>query len=181
MDFTKAMQFVGQWEWLNRADGMLHTDPNDPGGTTKYGIAQKEHPELDVASLTLAGALAIYKSQYWDAAGCDNLADGLDMAVMDTAVNNGVGRAKQFLAKATDVRSYLELRRQFDIGLNNPKELQGWLNRINDLSKFIAINVEPPVAAPVSAPVQNQPSLLQDAADGINRLENLFTGDSGTS
>jgi lysozyme family protein len=49
-----------------RADGALTRDPRDPGGTTKWGIAQRSHPRVNVAALTRLDACAIYVTEYWE-------------------------------------------------------------------------------------------------------------------
>lgn len=46
-------------------EGKINDTPGDPGGLTKYGIAQNYNPDVDVKNLTLDGALAIYKAGYW--------------------------------------------------------------------------------------------------------------------
>lgn len=43
----------------------LTNDPADPGGLTRYGISRRSHPDVDIASLTRAGAEAIYHRDYW--------------------------------------------------------------------------------------------------------------------
>lgn len=110
-------------------------DPEDPGGETKYGISKRAYPRLDIKNLTLEDASAIYKRDYWNAAGCDDLDDSLALVVFDTAVNCGVGRAKKWLAQTTDWRDYIELRKAFYKGLNKPKFLRGWLNRLAGLTQ----------------------------------------------
>lgn len=45
--------------------GRLHTVPGDPGGTTKYGVSQRAHQDVNIAELTLAKALDIYRREYW--------------------------------------------------------------------------------------------------------------------
>ena len=64
--FGYAMGFEG---WSAVSD-----DPDDPGGLTKYGISKVNHPEVDVANLTLEGAKAIYKKMYWNAIKGDQIA-----------------------------------------------------------------------------------------------------------
>ena len=68
-------------------------DVADPGGATKYGISHAAYPDLDIASLTLADAQAIYRRDYWDKISGDRLDPRLALLVFDAAVNNGVGRA----------------------------------------------------------------------------------------
>lgn len=45
--------------------GKYVNDPNDPGGPTKWGIAQNYHPGVVVRDLTWDDALAIYEREYW--------------------------------------------------------------------------------------------------------------------
>ena len=78
------------------------TDPN--GGLTKFGIAQKQHPSVDVANLTQEQAIAIYQSEYWTPCACDRLPWPLSFLVFDSAVNQGVGRARLLLQEALGVR-----------------------------------------------------------------------------
>ena len=46
-------------------EGGLEDDPSDPGGVTKYGISQRSYPSLDVRSLTVDQAKAIYLQDFW--------------------------------------------------------------------------------------------------------------------
>lgn len=87
-------------------EGGYVNHPKDPGGATNMGITHKTLAawrKLDVATramvkaLTVVEAKAIYRSQYWNAARCDDLPSGLDVAVFDFAVNSGVGRAVRML------------------------------------------------------------------------------------
>jgi lysozyme family protein len=58
--FERALAFTLRWE------GGLSQDPDDPGGTTKYGISARAHPEVDVRNLTLEDAKEIYRKEYWE-------------------------------------------------------------------------------------------------------------------
>lgn len=64
--------------------GKLHTDQ---GGPTKYGIAQKWHPHVDVANLTREGAVQIYYDQYWRRVRGDELPEVVALALFDAVVN----------------------------------------------------------------------------------------------
>lgn len=93
-------------------EGVYSNHPADPGnwtggapnqGTlkgTKYGISAASYPDLDIAALSLEDARAIYKRDYWDRIGADALAPPLAILAFDAAVNNGVGRARQWLELA---------------------------------------------------------------------------------
>lgn len=55
-------------------------EANDPGGWTKFGIAQKFHPDVDVKNLSLPAATEIYRVEYWRRFLCDQM-DSQLMAV----------------------------------------------------------------------------------------------------
>lgn len=137
----KALEFVLKWE------GGYVNDPDDAGGETKYGIAKRFFPNLDIKNLTKEDAASIYESQYWTRAGCPWLKDyNLAIVVFDTAVNCGVGFAKSTLEKTENIDEYLELRkkRYFEIITKNPanrKFRNGWANRVNDLAALVGSRV----------------------------------------
>jgi lysozyme family protein len=84
-------------------EGGYVNDPRDPGGETKFGISKRAYPGLDIKSLTLADAKAIYKRDYWDRARCDDLPHGVAFDVFDAAVNSGPGQAIRWLQRAVGV------------------------------------------------------------------------------
>jgi lysozyme family protein len=96
-DWEKAIAFVLKME------GDYTLDPNDPGGETRYGISKKAYPNLDITNLTLGEAKEIYRRDYWQACRCDELPSGFALIVFDTAVNQGVGKAKRLLQIALEV------------------------------------------------------------------------------
>ncbi len=139
-----ALEFVAKWEWGNRKDGGYTNDPVDPGGETKYGISKRAHPKLDIKNLTLEDALVLYNKEYWSPAGCSGLDLPLAVCVFDTAVNMGVSRALPFLQNTKEPIEYTTLRRNYYYNIvgKNPtqkKYLNGWLNRIIDLRKYVDI------------------------------------------
>ena len=87
----------------------VSTDPgNWTGGAvgvgrlvgTKWGISAASFPTLDIAALTQEQAAAIYRALYWVRVRGDALPAPLALLVFDAAVNNGVGRASQWLQAA---------------------------------------------------------------------------------
>ena len=76
-------------EEFNR-DGSVHTehDPDDPGGTTKFGIDQRSHPKVNIAGLTEEDATEIYFDE-WTKAPCDELPLPLGEMIFDIMVNGG--------------------------------------------------------------------------------------------
>lgn len=89
--------FDQAFEILIGHEGGLTQNPDDPGGTTKYGISQRAYPDVDIVNLTEDQAKAIYKSDYWDKLYLDTADPALALIVFDAAVNNGVGEATKFL------------------------------------------------------------------------------------
>ena len=81
-------------------EGGYSNHPSDPGGETKFGIAKRSHPDVDIASLTLDRAKDIYRSDYWPDAydQIDNQA--IATKLFDTGVNVGLKHAVQILQEA---------------------------------------------------------------------------------
>lgn len=98
--FETAVAFTLREETGGDHTGALHTDPADPGGTTKWGIAQRYHPNIDVAKLTRDQAVDIYRQQYWKPAGCEFMIPPLAVAAFDCAVLQGTERARDFYEKS---------------------------------------------------------------------------------
>ena len=67
---------------------------------TKYGISAASYPTLDIASITLDQAKAIYRRDYWDKVSGDQLPPTLALLVFDSAVNSGPDRAIMWLQAA---------------------------------------------------------------------------------
>jgi lysozyme family protein len=144
--FLKALTFVLKWE------GGYVNNPNDLGGATNKGITQNTYnawlkatnqPLKNVKNITDREVQEIYYKNYWLKAGCDKMTEKFAILCFDTAVNMGVGRVSEFLKyaeyKSPDkfiiarIRKYCEFAK---VG-NQKIFLQGWLNRILDLEKFI--------------------------------------------
>ena len=85
-------------------EGGLVTYPSDPGGTTKYGISQRAYPALNIRSITLDDAKALYKRDYWLLIHGDELPPGLALLMLDSAVNQGTGTAIRLLQEAANAR-----------------------------------------------------------------------------
>lgn len=85
--------------------------PRDPGGATNMGITigtlanhrRQRVSKQDVRNLTLEEAEEIYLKNYWTPCKCDLWSPGIDFAVFDCAVNQGVGDARRFLQRAARV------------------------------------------------------------------------------
>lgn len=140
-NFIRCMRFVLNWETAKGRQVYVN-DPDDPGGETKYGIAARYHPDVDIKNLTLEGACDIYLNDYWRPAMCHTLMYPDSLVVFDTAVNLGPERALKFVGDEFNYDFYLERRKQFYIEKvkETPKKqkfLGGWLNRVADLRKLV--------------------------------------------
>lgn len=133
---------------------------------TKYGIAAHANPGVDIKNLTVAQATEIYRRKYWAPAGCDALPAGLDLAVFDPAVNNGVSRAKTFLAGTSGavtvrIKQISTKRRAFYQGLSTFKTFgKGWLARV---ARIEAAALKMALQATGASQVQVKEQLLAEA------------------
>jgi lysozyme family protein len=90
--FTANKADPGNWTGGACGKGLCHG--------TKFGIAASAHPDLDIASLTLAAAKQIYRADYWEKVQGDALPPPLALLVFDAAVNCGPSRAVRWLQAA---------------------------------------------------------------------------------
>jgi hypothetical protein len=161
LNFVKAIAFTLPWETGKdkkgnlRADGGLHY--RDEGKPTKYGIWQGANPDIDVASLSLDQAIEIYKVRYWLIyltekpmyLALDQAEIGLAVSLFEAGVNCGVGKAwKWFLTadKTKDpAKTINDLKGAYYfnlVSLDRSKygpDYNGWMNRLNDLKKYVDI------------------------------------------
>ncbi|GBC93872.1 hypothetical protein HRbin15_02374 [bacterium HR15] len=150
--FEEALRIV-----LEHEDGYVN-NPKDPGGATNKGITQstydayrrkKGRAPQDVRYIEDDEVWEIYCENYWQASGADKLPPPLNIVHFDTAVNMGVGRANEFLNQVdpsldlcTKAEEYLKLRKERyrKIAAKNQNLsvfLNGWLNRVASLRKYV--------------------------------------------
>jgi len=131
-NFDRSIKFVLKWE------GGYVNDPTDPGGETKFGISKRAFPMLDIKSLTEAEARDIYRTHYWEKAGCDKLGWPMCLVVFDTAVNCGVSRALEWKAALPVPHQFADylFRRLLHytvLAARQPQFLRGWTSRVISL------------------------------------------------
>jgi lysozyme family protein len=97
--FDCAMSFI------LKAEGAESDDPQDPGLLTRYGISQRAHPDIAVATLTEGEAIALYWRRYWQAADLALLPAPLSVAVMDGVVQHGQRPAIRMLQHSLRVET----------------------------------------------------------------------------
>ena len=144
--FKKALSFVLRWE------GGFVNNPNDKGGATNMGITQSTYNNwrashnlapLPVKNITRQEVEDIYYNRYWLPAGCEKMTSKFAVVCFDTAVNMGISRVSEFLkaAEYKHVDKFLAARekkyKEFANYGNQRIFLKGWLNRLNDLRRFI--------------------------------------------
>ncbi len=93
--FDRAIEVV-----LEHEGETLTDHPADHGGPTKFGIAQRWNPDLDVRTLTRAQAIEIYWERYWQGRGYERLPEVIAIKVFDLAVNLGDRTAVLCLQRA---------------------------------------------------------------------------------
>src|SRR6266536_5311257 len=134
--FLHFIPFIFKWETEYNADGSVRTehDPDDPGGATRYGIDQRSHPGVDVASLSEEQATAIYYDE-WTRSGAEDMPENLGEIYFNACVNAGKSRADKLMYESNgDPSAFLDAQAAFyrRIAAARPrmaKFLKGWLNR----------------------------------------------------
>lgn len=81
-------------------EGGYVNDARDPGGETKFGIAKRSYPGVDIKGLTRDAAKAIYKRDFWDRVQGDTLPRQFAFQALDAAVNHGIGNAVRWMQRA---------------------------------------------------------------------------------
>jgi len=99
MSFARAVAYILRPD----VEGGLIDDPRDPGGLTNYGISQRAYPDVDIRALTPGLAAAIYERDYWMPIHGNELPDAVGFALLDLAVNSGVGAAIHALQRVLGV------------------------------------------------------------------------------
>lgn len=102
-DFDAAMKIELVFE------GGKCDDSVDPGGRTNQGIIQREFSAYlrargqeprDVYTMTDAERDEIYRKQYADKIHFDDLPPGVDLVILDGAINSGVGQSIKWVQRA---------------------------------------------------------------------------------
>lgn len=101
-NFDKCLAFTLLYE------GGWSDNPHDPGGATMKGITLRTYSHVlgrqasitELRNIPSSVVADIYRRDYWDYIKGDILPAGVDLIAFDIAVNMGVGRANQFMARA---------------------------------------------------------------------------------
>lgn len=153
-------------------EGGYDDDPADAGNWTsgkvgignlrgtKFGISAAAYPQIDIATLTVDAAKALYLSDYWSAHSLDRFPAAAGLLLFDAFVNGGqpfqwlqraVGAdsdgiwgpksAAAFsdawkMAPAETIRRFQVEHIVYHVGLGKPQFLKGWISR--DLTVLVA-------------------------------------------
>lgn len=91
--------FNNVMEHVFKSEGGYVNDPRDAGGETNMGISKRSHPMVDIKNLTKTTAKTLYHRDYWEKVRAGQMPDGLDLTVMDGAVNSGNSRGAKWMQK----------------------------------------------------------------------------------
>lgn len=110
--FDKAIRFVMQNEdgvnW-DHDTGEFTNDPRDPGGATMWGVIKTEYETYlgrslsveEVKTMPRETAVAIYRKSFWLPIHGDSYkSDAAATAILDTAINKGLGGCMVILQDA---------------------------------------------------------------------------------
>lgn len=92
------MNFDEAFTRLIGHEGGYTTGKGDPGGETKFGISKRSYPHVDIKTLTLEEAKAIYLRDFWNPIGQAHPA--IKFQAFDFAVNSGIQTAIRKLQTA---------------------------------------------------------------------------------
>jgi lysozyme family protein len=83
-------------------DGDGFSDRSEDG-LTRYGVAQRAWPQIDVRSLTREGAVAFYRKEFWDFLHCGEMPPPIAISLFDSAVNQGRAPAARMIQSVVRV------------------------------------------------------------------------------
>lgn len=100
MTFDSMIDFI-----IDRIEKGYANDPKDKGGETNWGISVRAYPELKgrMKTLTREEAKSIYRRDYFMAAGIARYPARVRLAVLDGAINHGVGQSNKLVQKALNL------------------------------------------------------------------------------
>jgi lysozyme family protein len=92
---TKVIDFEGR---------KCETDADDPGGTTKFGIAQAFYPDIAICELHETEAKRIFYDDYWSRFKCAQVSLHIRFLFFDACVLHGGGFAVRCLQSLTGAK-----------------------------------------------------------------------------
>lgn len=115
-------------------EGGYTNNPNDPGGPTNFGVteatARANGYMGDMAAMTQADAVGIYRAVYWEKSGFSaiyNVSPPIAAKLLNAGVNVGVAIESLFLQRALNVLGRAALTLDAHIGPATVAALQAYL------------------------------------------------------
>ena len=102
------------WQIINlilKEEGAYVDDPDDLGGETNFGITKRNHPDIDIAALTVKEAKEIYKRDYWEKYHLELYPGQYQWIVFDMIVNQGYRGMSLVLQRAINSKARREVVR----------------------------------------------------------------------
>ena len=127
-------------------EGGYVNDPDDPGGETKFGIAKRSNPDVDIKNLTKEDAKKIYYDKYWTPARVAQAPSQLKHIYFDMVVNFGQRGAVKVLQQAAVAKGH-QIAVDGGIGPNTLKAIKNVeLERVRSyrVLKFANIVIKKP-------------------------------------
>jgi len=94
-------RFEAAFKFMIAHEGGYINDSKDRGGATKFGISKRSYPKINIKSLTIDDAKAIYKRDFWDNQRYKDINDiTLSIKIFDLSVNMGPINAHKLIQKA---------------------------------------------------------------------------------
>lgn len=109
VEFSTNLKFITAFNFLMVKEGGYVEDL--PGGPTNAGITLKSYREWagkdktkeDLKNLTVGKAAYFYHEEYWLKLKCNDLPDGLNLAIFDASVHHGKDTAVKMLQRILSV------------------------------------------------------------------------------
>jgi lysozyme family protein len=102
MEVMQEIRVFNQaWEHVKKWEGGFVNDQYDRGGETKFGISQRQYPDISIRDLTEDQAKQIAKKDYWSVLRLGYFkSEQIAIEMFDFAFNAGVHRAALALQRA---------------------------------------------------------------------------------
>lgn len=127
-------------------EGGYTSNPNDPGGETKWGISKRSYPRLIIKELTREQARDIYRNDFWNRLQGIALHNSVAFQLFDFAVNSGIETSIRYLQRAVKVAddgfwgpassNALNSMSETDIIMNLNAERLDFMTRLNGWNTF---------------------------------------------
>lgn len=143
-------------EFINKilkVEGGYVNDPSDSGGETNHGITERVARRYGykgrMINMPAITARHIYEQMYWYSLNLDKVeqfSENIALELGDTGVNQGVGRAAEFLQRSLNVlnnrqQHYNDIAVDGDIGPNTLKALASYFRLRGSEGEVVLYNM----------------------------------------